>query len=243
MESAFSRLETVLGYEKTDLLARSKIAVFGLGGVGSFVTETLARCGVGSLTLVDFGFVEESEISSHLYALRSTVGRSKVALAKERIKDIDDGILVHTYETRYAGDTAELFDLSAFDYIVDAMGDFGAKALLISRARKQGARIISCTVLENLQDPSKLAVVDLFRIGSWPSARILRDELKKQGIRNVKILASREKPRVPEDMRGEEEDPVKRSGSICSVKGMAGMLIASEVICDLTSPKAEARKK
>jgi len=243
MESAFSRLEAVLGYEKTNVLARSKIAVFGLGGVGSFVTEALARSGVGSLTLVDFGLIAENEISSHLYALHSSIGRSKAALARERIKDIDEDILVHIYETGYGSDTAGLFDLAACDYVVDAMGDVASKVQLISRARKEGARIISCTVLENLQDPSKLAVVDLFRIGAWPSAKILREELKKQGVRNVKILASQEKPKASESIQEADRKSVRTAGSICSVKGMAGMLIASEVIRDLTSPKAESRKK
>ena len=236
MLNAFSRLEAALGRQKTDRLCRARIAVFGLGGAGSFVAESLARCGVGSLTLVDSGIISEEDISSHLYALCSTVGQSRARIAKERIRGIDEAILVHTYETRYAGETEGLFDFSGFDYVVDTLDEIGAKALLAARSKREGIPVISCAILDNLIDPSKLTITDLSRTGAWPAMKRLRNEFRNQGIRSLCVLASRESLRPP----GQETYGPK--GAICMVEGMAGLMIASEVVKNLTEDKPARRK-
>ncbi len=148
MPDAFSRMEILLGDTGAEKLSRAKIAVFGLGGTGSYVAEALARCGVASLTLVDNERIAVSDINRQLYALRSTVGKSNVEIAKSRIKDIDEGILVHTYETFYNEETAGMFELNNYDYIVDAMNTAEAKLLLIEKAKKCGVPVISCMEMD-----------------------------------------------------------------------------------------------
>ena len=155
MQNAFSRMEILLGEEGSTKLAKARITVFGLGGVGSYVAEALARCGVGSLTLVDHDTVSVTNINRQLYALRSTVGHSKVQVAKERIRDIDENILVHTYETFYNEDTADMFDFRGADYIVDAIDTVTSKLLIIQKAKECGVPVISCMGTGNKMDPSR----------------------------------------------------------------------------------------
>lgn len=141
MYDAFSRMENLLGTKGVKRLGSAKIAVFGIGGIGSYVVEALARCGVGSLTLVDHEDISLTDINRQLYALRSAIGRKKVQVAKEHIRDIDEDILVHTYETYYSNDTAGMFDLKAYDYIVDAMNSLASKILLIEQAKACGVPV------------------------------------------------------------------------------------------------------
>ena len=240
MDNAFSRLENMLGRRNTEKLAHTKIAVFGLGSVGSFATEALARCGIGSFTLVDNGIIAPEDISINPYALSSTVGKSRVSIAKEHIHAIDESILVNTYETLYSEDTAGLFDLKYFDYIIDAMDDIKAKVSLISRARQNGARIITSACLDNMTEASRLAITDISRTGSWLSVRQLREELKKTGTKNVKVLASKEHRKSAEES---DEDGSEPGGCIFYLKGIAGMMIASEIIKDLTEPENVRKKR
>ena len=163
MPDAFSRMEMLLGDAGADKLSRARIAVFGLGGTGSFTAEALARCGVASLTLVDNGTVSVTDINRQLYALRSTVGRSNVQIAKMRIRDIDEGILVHTYETFYNAETAGMFDLKNYDYIIDTMNTVESKVLLIENAKACGVPVISCMDLKDKLDPSRLEIMDISR--------------------------------------------------------------------------------
>ena len=146
MQDAFSRMELLVGNTGVKKLSRAKIAVFGLGGAGSQVAESLARCGVGSLTLIDHEKITLTNIGSQVLALHSTLGMSKVEAAKKRMRDIDENILVHTYETFYNEETAGMFELRSFDYIVDTMGTLSSKLLLISRAREERVPVISCLV-------------------------------------------------------------------------------------------------
>ena len=191
MPDAFSRMEMLLGDAGADKLGKARIAVFGLGGAGSFAAEALARCGVASLTLVDNGIVSVADINRQLYALRSTVGKSNVQIAKMRIRDIDEGILVHTYETFYNNETAGMFDLN--DYIIDAMNTVESKLLLIENAKISKTPIISCMSTDDRMDPSKLEIVDISRSVLCPIAKQIRTKLRKKGIRKVKVLSSREK--------------------------------------------------
>ena len=222
MPDAFSRMEMLLGDAGADKLSRARIAVFGLGGTGSFTAEALARCGVASLTLVDNGTVSVTDINRQLYALRSTVGRSNVQIAKMRIRDIDEGILVHTYETFYNAETAGMFDLKNYDYIIDTMNTVESKVLLIENAKAWGVPVISCMDLEDKLDPSRLEIMDISRSKMCPMAKRIRAELRRKGIRRVKVLCSRERTA-----------DVQTHGSISFVPGTAGMLLAGMVVREL----------
>lgn len=222
MPDAFSRMEMLLGDAGADKLGRARIAVFGLGGAGSFVAEALARCGVASLTLVDNGIVSVTDINRQLYALRSTVGKSNVQIAKMRIRDIDEGILVHTYETFYNNETAGMFDLKNYDYIIDAMNTVESKLLLIENAKISKTPIISCMSTDDRMDPSKLEIMDISRSVLCPIAKQIRTKLRKKGIRKVKVLSSREKI-----------SDIQMHGSISFVPGAAGMMLAGVVVKDL----------
>lgn len=193
MAEAFSGAKVLAGTAVADVLGRARIAVFGLGGVGSCVAEALARCGVASLTLVDNGRVSVNDINRTFYALHSTVGESNVQVAKARIRDIDEEILVHTYETFYNEETAGMFDLSNYDYIVDTIDSAASKVLLIENARISKTPVISCMDVCDKLDPSRLEVMDISRTSVGPLARVVRTQLRKKGIRKVKVLCSREK--------------------------------------------------
>lgn len=222
MPDAFSRMEMLLGDAGADKLGKARIAVFGLGGAGSFAAEALARCGVASLTLVDNGIVSVTDINRQLYALRSTVGKSNVQIAKMRIRDIDEGILVHTYETFYNNETAGMFDLKNYDYIIDAMNAVESKLLLIENAKISKTPIISCMSTDDRMDPSKLEIMDISRSVLCPIAKQIRTKLRKKGIRKVKVLSSREKI-----------SDIQMHGSISFVPGAAGMMLAGVVVKDL----------
>lgn len=232
MPDAFSRMEIMLGTARADKLSRARIAVFGLGGTGSFAAEALARCGVASLTLVDNGTVSVTDINRQLYALRSTVGRSNVQVAKMRIRDIDEGILVHTYETFYNNETAGMLDLRNYDYIIDTMNTVESKILLIENAAASGTPVISCMDLEDKLDPSRLEIMDISRSGVCPMAKQIRAELRKKGIRRVKVLCSREKTAN-----------VRTHGSISFVPGAAGMLLAGMVVRELLGKSGSISQK
>ena len=231
MQNAFSRMEILVGKEGADKLASARIAVFGLGGVGSYVVEALARCGVGSLTLVDHDTVSLTNINRQLFALRSTIGKSKVQVAKERIRDIDENILVHTYETFYNEDTAGMFDFHSYDYIVDAIDTVTAKLLLIQKAKECQTPILSSMGTGNKLDPSRFEITDISKTSVCPLAKVMRTELRKRGIRKVKVLYSKERPikvNETEEKKGNTERPVP--GSISFVPSVAGLLIAGEVV-------------
>lgn len=235
MQNAFSRMEILLGEEGSTKLAKARIMVFGLGGVGSYVAEALARCGVGSLTLVDHDTVSVTNINRQLYALRSTVGHSKVQVAKERIRDIDENILVHTYETFYNEDTADMFDFRGADYIVDAIDTVTSKLLIIQKAKECGVPVISCMGTGNKMEPSKFEITDISKTSVCPLAKVMRTELRKRGIRKVKVLYSKEKPIKAVQDNGERKVNTDRPvpGSIAFVPSVAGLLIAGEVVRDI----------
>ncbi len=230
MGDEFSRMELLIGREAVDLLGKKKIAVFGLGGVGSYVAEALARCGVGSLTLVDHDTVDITNINRQLYALHSTLGRLKTKVAKERIRDIDANILVHTYDTFYNKDTAHMFDFSAYDYVVDAIDTVTSKLLLIEQSQLSKTPIISSMGTGNKLDPTKFEVTDISKTSVCPLAKAVRRELRKRGIRRVKVLYSKEKPIRS---RAQEQEIKPAPGSISFVPSVAGLMIAAEVIKDL----------
>ena len=231
----FSRTELLIGEKGIDCLGRMKIAVFGIGGVGSYAVEALARCGIGSLTLVDHDQVSVTNINRQLIALHSTIGKFKTEVAKERIKDIDSDILVHTYQTFFNADTVGLFDFKSFDYIIDAVDTVTAKLLIIEQAKAAGVPVISCMGTGNKLDPSKFEITDIAKTSVCPLAKVMRLELRKRRIKKVKVLYSKETPKrqrkKQEEQKGNTAHPVP--GSISFVPSVAGLMIAGEVVREL----------
>ena len=232
MLHAFSRSEELLGKEGLQILANSKVAVFGIGGVGSYVVEALARAGVGNLTLVDHDEVSLTNLNRQLVALRSTMGKKKVSVAKERIMDINQDAIVHTYDTFFYADTAQLFDFSGYDYIVDAVDTVTAKIKLVEIAQEKKIKIISSMGTGNKLDPTKLEVTDIYKTSICPLARVMRRELKKRKIPALKVVYSTEKP-IETDAPVDPETHKKTPGSISFVPSCAGLIIASVVVRDL----------
>lgn len=232
MGAEFSRTEMLLGPVAVEKLRRARVAVFGLGGVGGYVVEALARGGIGALDLVDSDTVSQSNLNRQLLALRSTLGLPKTEAARRRILDIDPGITVKTWELFYNADTADAFDLGAYDYIVDAIDTVSAKLLLAERAVAAGTPIISSMGTGNKLDPSAFRVADLAKTSMDPLARVMRRELGKRGIRHLKVVFSSEEALTPQGGREEAESLGKRQipGSVSFVPGAAGLILAGEVI-------------
>lgn len=232
----YSRMELLVGQEALEKLGKARIAIFGLGGVGSYTAEALARCGVGVLTLVDHDVVSLTNLNRQLIALHSTIGMSKTKVMKERIRDIDPGILVNTYETFFGRETENLFDFSSYDYVVDAVDTVSAKLRLIEKCKESGTPIISCMGTGNKLDPSRFEITDISRTSVCPLAKVMRQELKKRKIKKVKVLYSKEIPVKPAESRGETKGTAGRPvpGSIAFVPSVAGLMIAGEVVRDLT---------
>ena len=232
MGEEFSRTQMLLGPEALQRLRGARVAVFGLGGVGGYAVEALARGGIGALDLVDNDTVGESNLNRQLFALRSTLGLPKTEAARRRVLDINPGITVKTWELFYSADTADAFDLGDYDYIVDAIDTVSAKLLLIERAVRAQTPVISSMGTGNKLDPSLFRVEDLAKTSMDPLARVMRRELGKRGIKHVKVVWSPEEALTPQGGREEAERIGKRQipGSVSFVPGAAGLILAGEVI-------------
>ena len=224
-----SRTALLLGEEGVNALKKARVAVFGIGGVGGFACEALARAGVGSLLLVDDDTVSESNLNRQLIALRSTIGQPKVAVMAARIADIDPSIAVETRQCFFDETTAGSFDFSAFDYVIDAIDTVSAKVELICRAKAAGTPIVSCMGAGNKLDPTKFVVTDLAKTDTCPLARVLRQRLRKQGIHHLQVVYSTEPPLTPLETI---EDGGRRQlpGSVSFVPSAAGLVAAGAVI-------------
>lgn len=233
MSERFSRTESLLGPEAMDRLGKSRVAVFGLGGVGGYVVEALARSGVGALDLIDKDVVDESNINRQILALTSTLGRPKTDVAAERVKDIAPDCRVTTHQTFFLPETKDEFDFSQYDYVVDAIDTVTGKLLLIECAKEAGVPVISAMGAGNKLDPTGFRVCDLFATNFDGLARIMRKECRKRGIDSLKVVWSDEDPLAPAD--AEESDPGRRStpGSVAFVPSVAGLILAGEVVKDL----------
>ena len=236
MLTQYSRTRLLLGDAAMDKLRRSRVAVFGLGGVGSYTVEALARSGVGALDLIDSDTVAESNLNRQLIALRSTLGLPKVEAAAARVREIDPEITVRCFQTFFLPETAEQFDFSAYDYVVDAVDTVTAKLELVLRAQESGVPVISAMGTGNKLDPAALRVADLSETRVCPLCRIMRKELRRRGVEHLKVVYSEEKPLIPAENPAESEDTARRSipGSTAFVPGAAGLLIAAEVVHELT---------
>ena len=227
---SFSRSALLLGEEGISRIFASRIAIFGIGGVGGHAAEALARAGVGHITLVDADVVSESNINRQAVALHSPVGRSKVEVMMERIVDINPSAEVVCKKVFYSPENADEFDLSSFDYIVDAIDTVTSKLDLIERASKLGVRIISAMGAGNKLDPTAFEVADIFKTSVCPLARIMRVELRKRGVKHLKVVYSKEEPiKAIADNSGGRHAP----GSISFVPSVVGLIIAGEVIKDI----------
>ena len=231
-----SRTENLIGKEKLNMIKNSHIAVFGIGGVGGFVVEALARCGVGKFTLIDNDIVSVSNINRQIIALNSTIGKDKVTVMKERVLDINPNAQVITKKLFYLPETASEFNFSDYDYIVDCIDTVTAKIDIIVNAKKLGVKVISSMGTGNKLNPTLFKIEDISKTTVCPLARVMRKELKKRGVESVKTLYSTEKSvKIPEN---EEEFMLNKKvtpASISFVPSVAGLLIASEVIKDLTT--------
>ena len=226
----FSRTELLVGSEAMRKLRGAHVAVFGVGGVGGYVVEALARCGVGALTLIDPDRVSESNINRQIIALSSTVGQYKTHAAKARVLDIHPDCRVETWEIFYLPET-DCLDFSTFDYVVDAVDTVSAKLAIIQRAREAGVPVISAMGAGNKLNPALFEVADIAKTSVCPLARVMRRELKKRGIEHVKVVYSKEEPQ--ETKAVDERTGKAVPASIAFVPSVAGLVLASEVIKDL----------
>lgn len=238
MQNQFSRTEILIGKENMQKLSSARVAVFGVGGVGGYTVEALARSGVGTLDLIDNDKVSITNINRQIIATTKTVGEYKVEVAKNRILDINPQAKVNIYKTFYLPETAEQFDFRQYDYIVDAIDTVTGKLQLAEQAKKSETPIISSMGAGNKMDPTAFEVEDIAKTSVCPLAKVMRRELKKRGINHLKVVYSREKALKPQetdeqDMQGKRQIP----GSNAFVPSVAGLIIAGEVIKDIINRK------
>ena len=230
----FTRTERLLGGEAMDKLAASRVAVFGVGGVGGYVVEALARSGIGTLDLIDNDVVCESNLNRQIIALHSTLGQYKVDVAARRAKDINPDITVNTHKLFYTPETAGQLDFRQYDYIIDAIDTVTGKLDLVVKAQEFQIPVISSMGAGNKLDPSRFVITDLSKTTMDPLARIMRKELKKRGIRHLKVVYSTEKPISVEQEDQEAGQRRATPGSTAWVPAAAGLMMAGEVIRELT---------
>ena len=238
-KEAFSFTQRLLGGRAMDQLCQAVVAVFGVGGVGSYTVEALARSGVGHFILVDPDAVSVTNINRQLVASWKTVGLPKVQVARQRILDVNPHAIVETHELFYGKELAGQLDFSRFSYVVDAIDTVSSKLLLIEQAKQAGIPVISCMGAGNKLDPSRFEVADIAETSVCPLARVMRLELRKRGIEHVKVVYSQEPAITPVEESQEPLPQGKRAipGSVAFVPSVAGLIVAGEVIKDLSIPK------
>ena len=232
MSEAFSRSEMLLGANAMARLKASRVAVFGIGGVGGHAAEALVRGGVGALDLIDNDEVAVSNLNRQLFALQSTVGLPKVEAARRRLLDINPALELRIYQCFYLPENAAQFDFTQYDYVIDAIDTVTGKLMLVQQAHEAGTPILSVMGAGNKLDPTRFEVTDLAKTTICPLARVMRKELKKRGITHLKVVYSTEDPLTPAPS-GEETTRRAVPGSVSFVPGVAGMIAAGEVIKDL----------
>lgn len=247
MLNQFSRTQLLIGEENLSRLAQAKVAVFGIGGVGGYAAEAFVRSGIGSLVIVDDDKVCVTNINRQIIATTKTVGRYKVDVMKERMLEINPNVQVEARKCFYLPETAHEFDFSEYDYVVDAVDTVTAKIEIIMRAKECNVPVISCMGAGNKLNPTKFEVADIYQTSVCPLARVMRRELKKRGVKNLKVVYSKEEPKSPVDMAGGCDTNcvcppgtvrtcTKRRaipGSIAFVPSVAGLILAGEVVKDL----------
>ena len=235
MNEQFLRTAMLLGEPAVRRLNEARVAVFGIGGVGGYTVEALARSGVGQLDVIDSDTVSVSNINRQILATHSTVGMPKVEAAKRRILDINPGCVVRTHQVFYTPETSDQFDFSVYDYIVDCIDTVTGKLALVQRAAEAGTPIICCMGTGNKLDASAFQVADISKTSMCPLARIMRKELGKRGIKHLKVVYSQEEALSPTGWEEEAAALGKRQipGSVAFVPGAAGLILAGEVVKDI----------
>lgn len=258
MQNQFSRMALLVGEDAIERLSRARVAVFGVGGVGGYVVEALARSGVGALDLIDNDKVCLTNLNRQIIALHSTLGRDKVDVMRERVLDINPECKVTVHKCFYLPETEAQFDFTQYDYVVDAVDTVTAKLALVVQAKKANTPVISSMGAGNKLNPAAFQVADIYRTSVDPLARVMRRELKKRGIKDLKVVYSKEEPLVPKEEAhtGEQKETAETAGngqmedvaaaqefrsarrratpgSAAFVPSAAGLLIASEVVMDL----------
>lgn len=248
MENQFSRTELLLGTKAIEKLAGARVAVFGIGGVGGYTVEALVRSGIGEIDLIDSDTVSLTNLNRQIIATKSSIGKYKVDVMQERIMDISPDVKVHVHKCFYLPETKDEFDFSQYDYVVDAVDTVTAKLQIVEEAEAAGVPVISSMGAGNKLDPTAFQVADIYKTSVCPLAKVMRRELKKRGIKKLKVVYSQEKPTRPlEDMSisckshcicppGAAHKCTERRdipGSVAFVPSVAGLIIAGEVIKDL----------
>ena len=245
MLDQFSRTRILLGNEAMDRLAGARVAVFGVGGVGSYAAEALVRCGVGSFVLVDSDEVSLTNVNRQIHATLNTVGQCKTRVMAERMRRINPGVEIQEINEFYLPENHDLFFGGRIDYIVDAIDTVKSKIDLIVEADRRGIPIISSMGAGNKLNPAQLEVSDIYKTSVCPLARALRQKLKKLGIRKLKVVYSKEEPLKPMVIEGQTEEPPGSRhtvpGSVSFVPSVAGLIAASEVVKDLVKARASDR--
>lgn len=254
MLDQFSRTQLLMGQAGMEKLYAARVAVFGIGGVGGYTVEALARSGIGTLDLIDDDKVCLTNINRQIIATHKTLGQYKVEVAAQRVHEINPGCMVNTYKVFYTPETQDQFDFAQYDYVVDAIDTVTGKLALIEQARAAGTSVISCMGAGNKMDPTRLEVADIYQTSVCPLARVMRSECRKRGIDHLKVVYSKEPALTPID-----DDAIScRTNCICPpgtvrkctqrravpgsnafVPSVAGLIIAGEVIKDLAGYKAE----
>lgn len=233
MDNYFSREELLIGKDAIEILKNSRVAVFGVGGVGGFVVEVLARCGVGTIDVIDNDVVDPSNINRQIIATADTIGQEKVNVVEQRIKSINPNAVVNKHRCFFLPETAKDFDFTRFDYVVDAIDTVSGKIEIILQAKKAGVPVISCMGAGNKLDPTAFVVTDIYKTSVCPLARVMRQKLKKLGVQGLKVVYSTEKaikPNYPPDMPPQRK---AAPGSVAFVPSVAGIIAGGEVIKDL----------
>lgn len=241
MRERFARTEMLLGKEAMERLASARVAVFGVGGVGGYVAEALARSGVGSIDLIDNDVVAESNINRQIIAGNSSIGRYKVEVMRERILDINPEAVVNTFPCFFLPENSDLFDFTEYSYIADAVDTVTAKLELAEAAKRYGIPIISSMGAGNKLNAAAFEVTDIYKTSVCPLAKVMRRELKKRDIAGLKVVYSKEEPRKPEFAEEAPEGSKRRAipGSIAFVPSVAGLIMAGEIIKDIANISLE----
>lgn len=236
MDDLFARTRLLLGQDGLDRLAAARVAVFGVGGVGGYVVEALARSGVGALDLIDSDTVDATNLNRQIIATVDAIGRSKVEVAAERVASINPSCVVRAHQCFFLPETADQFDFAAFDYVIDAVDTVSAKIALVEAAFAAGVPIVSSMGAGNKLDPTAFRVADIYETSVDPLARVMRRELRRRDIPSLKVVYSTEPPLVPADDDMAVKDGTRPApGSVAFVPSVAGLILGGEVVKDLAA--------
>ncbi len=242
MESQFSRTELIYGKDAIADLSTKKVAVFGVGGVGGYVCEALARTGIGRFVIVDFDTVAISNINRQIIATHDTIGKYKVDVMRDRIISINPNAEVEVRKCFFLPENESEFDFAQYDYVIDAVDTVSAKIAIVMKANEAGVPVISSMGAGNKVDPTGFKIADIYKTDTCPLARVMRREMKKRNVKHLKVVFSKEQPIVPLSDKPNEPRKKVTPGSTAFAPSVAGLLIASEVIKDLTNFDHESRE-